>query len=223
MGKLFRAGWAVVIYFCLATILAETILLVVLWKSWGIDRDKLVQILAVAHGIDLVAMEEKIKTEREEIAPEQISYEEIKQARAINIRHLELREEALNNALNQLRLERQKLAKKTKRESEIKEVFEEQLANLKDAALVEGLENVQQMLTKIKPDQAKQFLMQMFEDNEINAVVRLLADMSDSKRAKIIGEFKTPDELEKIGEVLRLIREGAPEAKIAESTEKELN
>ena len=54
--------------------------------------------------------------------------------------------------------------------------------------------------------------MAMLAKNEIQDVVALLAPMTDGKRAKIIGEFKTPEETQKIDEVLRLIRRGEPEA-----------
>ena len=47
--------------------------------------------------------------------------------------------------------------------------------------------------------------------------------MTDAKRAKIIGEFKTPDETDKLREVLRRIREGEPRAGLAEKTQKQLN
>ena len=42
--------------------------------------------------------------------------------------------------------------------------------------------------------------------------------MTDSKRAKILAEFKTPEETKKIEDVLRLIRKGVPEAPLAQQT-----
>jgi hypothetical protein len=40
----------------------------------------------------------------------------------------------------------------------------------------------------------------------------MLMSMTDSKRAKIIAEFKTPAEMDQIGEVLNRIRQGQPAA-----------
>ena len=41
--------------------------------------------------------------------------------------------------------------------------------------------------------------------------------MPDKKRANIIGEFKTDEELDKISEVLRRLREGQPEIEISDN------
>ena len=46
----------------------------------------------------------------------------------------------------------------------------------------------------IKPKQAKEQILQMIDSNEQDAVVAILTKMSISKQAKIIGEFKTPEE-----------------------------
>ena len=62
----------------------------------------------------------------------------------------------------------------------------------------------------------------MLDQKEIDDVVVLLSGMTEGKRAKIIAEFKTPAEVDQIGEVLRRIRQGAPAVNKAENTEKKL-
>ena len=79
------------------------------------------------------------------------------------------------------------------------------------------------MLTSAKPKQAKEFLWAMLSRNEIKDVVSLISPMPDAKRAKIIAEFKTADEIKKIDEVLRLIREGEPITEVAAGTQQKLN
>jgi hypothetical protein len=53
--------------------------------------------------------------------------------------------------------------------------------------------------------------------------VTLLSSMAEAKRAKIFGEFKTDEEMGKLSEVLRRIREGLPTASVPESTRKQLD
>ena len=77
-------------------------------------------------------------------------------------------------------------------------------------------------LESIKAKQAKELLLEMLDQQEINDVVTLLKGMPNVKAAKIIGEFKTPDELEKIGQVLRLIREGTPVSDLVANTREKL-
>jgi len=67
----------------------------------------------------------------------------------------------------------------------------------------------------IKPAQAKLLLDDMLDDGEIQTVVTLIQGMPDVKASKIIGEFKTEQDLEKIGEVLRLILEGGARTDLA--------
>ncbi len=62
----------------------------------------------------------------------------------------------------------------------------------------------------------------MLDRDEIDEVVLILGDMTDSKRAKILGEFKTEEEGKKISEVLRLLRQGDPMASMAEETLEQL-
>jgi hypothetical protein len=74
----------------------------------------------------------------------------------------------------------------------------------------------------LKPKMAKELLAQRLSKGDIDVVVRLLTNMSDSKRAKIIAEFKTPDEMQQIGEVLDRIRQGQPTAGIVDDIGKKL-
>ena len=52
IGKLLRGGAALLLYFCLATVIAEVVLLVNFVSGGKINRDKLIRMFAVAHGID---------------------------------------------------------------------------------------------------------------------------------------------------------------------------
>ena len=67
-------------------------------------------------------------------------------------------------------------------------------------------------LQTLEPEQAKLFLMEMLDKQETEDVVILMATMDERKRAGIIEAFQTPDEIAKIAEVLRLIRQGQPES-----------
>jgi len=80
---------------------------------------------------------------------------------------------------------------------------------------LQGLETVRAILGTIKPQQAKEQLVGMLKDGELDQVVAILSEMSDSKRAKIIGEFKTPEENEMIGQVLEHLRKGGQLSELA--------
>jgi hypothetical protein len=205
---------SLLVYFLAATLLAEVIILAYVWFAWKLDRERLVGMLAVAQGIDL-ATPAKAGTAQEEIAQEQASYKEIVESRATKFRDLELREQALQNALDQLKADQRRVAEQEAEYRQISQEFTAQLATLAEGAKAEGRDEVRRILEALRPAQAKLQLMEMLEADEIDEVVVLLTGMQDAKRAKILAEFKN-EENKEVAEVLRLIREGEPKAGTAQ-------
>ena len=222
MKNLLPTLWTFFLYFCLATLLAQAVGLVSLWVSGGLDAARLAQIVAVLQGTADTEEAAEKPVPRKTSSTEQVSYERILRERTAQSRSLQLREDALNNALDQLRGRQDALDKRIEREKQTREAFEAQLKEIEETAVSEGMENVRQTLTKIDPGLAKNVILGMYENKEMRAIVLLLADMDNSKRAKIVEEFQTPDELEKLEVILEKIREGAPEGPLAADTRKQL-
>jgi dGTP triphosphohydrolase len=180
-------------------------------------------VLAVAQGIDVLEMRRQADRDGREVSLEQVSYEQIRETRAVKVRHLELREQALGQGLLQLGSEQRKLAEETKRQEQIVESFRQELADLQQGAAATGLENARLKLESLKPRQAKEQLVAMLDNDELDDVVTLLAGMTDSKAAKIMAEFKLEGEGEQLYEILRRIREGFPESNLVANTQSSLN
>ena len=104
----------------------------------------------------------------------------------------------------------------------VRDDLQSKLDEMDASAAATGLENVRQTLQSLKPKQAKELIAQRLEKGDIDVVVKLLTDMPDSKRAKIIAEFKTVTEMEQIGEVLDRIRQGQPAKGLIDETGKKL-
>ena len=218
MGRLVTGVASLLTYLVVGTLLAQMLLLgVAVWR-WDLNRDRLVQILALAQGVDLFAMRE-VALVKEETLAEQVSFEEIRDARALEYRNLELREKALATGLAQLRTQKQDLAEEQQRFRLVRDAFEEELAAMREGARAEGMEEVRRILETLRPAQAKIQLVEMLDNDEIDTVVALLADMPDQRRSKIIGEFKTPQEQAKVAEVLKRLLEGVPDAELADATQ----
>ncbi len=209
-------------YFAVATLLAQVLLLgLAVWK-WDLRRDRVVQILAIAQGVDLFAMQEGALAKVEDVVMEQVSFDEIRATRALKYRNLEYREQSLASRLAQLQTERQKLAEDRRRFTLAREAFQTELEGIREGALADGLDEVRRILETIRPAQAKAQLMELLNDEQIDTVVMLLADMPDQRRSKIIGEFKTPQEQATVAEVLRRILEGVPVGELATATQENL-
>ncbi|NUQ62437.1 MAG: hypothetical protein HUU20_08105 [Pirellulales bacterium] len=222
IGRLLQGLTSAVLYFCLATIIAETILAAQLWVKWKMDRAKLIQMLAVAQGIDPLALRAKSDLDKKEIPADQVSYDEILEARAAKDLNLQLREQSLANSLGQMRSDQQQLSSAQKQYNQQRTQYETELAGLQEEVRTAGRDQVRRILETVKPKQAKELLAEMLDKQEMAAVVMLLREMPDSKRAKIVGEFKTQEETQKIDEVLRRIREGEPESAMANNAQERL-
>lgn len=210
IGRMLHGLVVVFAWFSVGTVISAVGMGVFLGAKWQIGRDKLVGMLAVAQGIDLARPAEEGRPAQPEPSQEQVAYEQIIEARAVKFRNLELREQALRSGLSQLQLDESRLAVEKAALAKNREAFQAQLAELEKRSSEAGWEQNRSSLAAIKPKQAKELLMAMLAKNEVQDVVALLAPMPDSKRAKIISEFKTPEETQKIDEVLRLIRRGEP-------------
>lgn len=215
MGRLLSGLTNLFIYFCAATVVSGVLISGYVWISWQLDLKKLARIVDVARGAEAPPAEPEKSLDS--VAPEQASYEEILERRALAARDLELREIELDNGTKALRKAQLELAEQQQKLARQTDEFESRLAELASGAKAQGRDAARTILESLKPIQAKEQIVKMLDQDELDEVVLLLGDMQESKRAKILGEFKALPESDKVAEVLRRIREGQPQAKLAES------
>jgi hypothetical protein len=218
-------GLTLLVYFCTATLIAECLFAGWLCSTWHLDRARLARVVAVLQGGPLpsAAAEAPAQAKLPEVPPEQPSYQEILERRAVKARDLELRELSLRSALDQFKVQKRQLTDEEKRVQEQAAQFAAQMKSVKEGAEAGGREVVLRTLQTIKPKQAKEQLAQMLENHENDQVVLLISGLPETNRAKILAEFKTPDENKKLAEVLRLIRQGQPEASIADKAQQQFS
>jgi hypothetical protein len=212
----------VVVYSCLATVIAAGILATYYTRTWQLNRTKLVEMLAIAEGADLEAIVDAARAPRENPSTEQPSYQEILETRAAKTRNLELREQALRSSLQQLQSEQRKLSDERKQFQQLRESFQGELLAMEKGAVAAGRDEARRTLETLKPKQAKELFARMLQGKELDEAVLILSAMPEAKRAKIIAEFKAPEEVEQIGELLRRLRQGLPTSNMAENTQRQL-
>lgn len=206
MTRLLGMLGAGVAYFCIATVIAAVVLLVMFWQSGALSANKLARIREVFHDVDQPASPQAMPP----LDAEQPSYEEIVEARAIKFRELELREEIVRQNVTLVQHEKAETTAQRQDFDRIKKQFDDELLAMENQALVAGEENVRQTIESIKPLQAKEQILRMLERDEIENVVAMLAAMPINKRAKIVAEFKAPPDAAKLSEILKLMGEGVP-------------
>lgn len=220
--RLASAAGTLLVALGFGTLIAEAVMFAYVWSKWQINGEKLQQMVAIAQGYDLVEMRDQAERERESVSTEEPSPEQVVEARAKKDRNLELREQALVQGIEQLRFDQRKHAEELASFKQTRTAFDAQLTKLKGGEQQSGIDQNIAMIENMKPKQAKEQLLQMYDKKEVDAVVRLMAGMAAAKRKKISAEFRTPEENEKLGEILRRIREGYPLAMVADETEKQL-
>jgi hypothetical protein len=177
------------------------------WWQGYLDRDRVTRAVAALHGVELASA----APASADAAPGTAHDLEALRARAR--RDVELREQAVQAGIAQLRFLQEKLDADRTRYDQLWAGFQSQLLSLREGAIATGRNNVREIWENIRPRQAKDQIMEMIKEQPkgLDEVVSILTQMPIDRRAKIVGEFKTDEEREKMTEILRLIREGLPE------------
>ena len=223
IGRLLGGLLAAFAYLCIGTVIAQAIIVGYLVSKWHVDRERILHVVAAAQGIDLTPPKPEAPPEPKEQVSEQLSFDQILDARATKIRDVELREQALKNGADQLRFEQNRLGDERLAFQNTKKAFEEDLTTVQKRATDGGWDETRRVLLAAKPKQAKELVLKMLDKNELDAVVALMSPMPDNRRSKIIAEFKSPDEVKKIDEILREIRRGEPLTDMTANTRQQLD
>jgi chromosome segregation ATPase len=220
MKKILNILWMLVLCFCVGTVLAQMLIGAMVLPKLKLNDERLSQIAALAQGND-IAPKEEIKA-APTLEAEQASYQEIVESRAAKYRNLEMREKQLRNNFVQVQSEESKLADDIKRAKQLSDNFKTEVTKVRDDATSAGMDDLLQTLLNIKPKLAQEMLLKMLDDKRIDDVVTLLKQMPPKKRGTIIGEFKTPEDKDKLSEVLLRLREGQPEIKVVDKAQANL-
>jgi septal ring factor EnvC (AmiA/AmiB activator) len=221
IGKLLGMLTTFLALVCIATVIAAVALIMFYARSWKVDHDRFVQAVAILQGKSPESLLPPPPPKKENDS-EQPAYDQFLAAQGLKARDLEQREMTVRANIQQFQEELNKIVDEKKRVQSVRDDLQAKLDDLNTSAAAAGTENVLQTLQTLKPKQAKDLLEQRLNKGDIDAVVKLLLNMSDSKRAKIIAEFKTVPEMDQIGEVLDRIRQGQPTAGMIDETGKKL-
>jgi len=209
--------WNLVLAFCVATVLFELGLAAKLWSDGTWRRWDPYELTAIVYGVD----EQTLAELKEEIAPvkehptEGAEHRDLAAAGAEL--DLDLRERSIVTALDDLRDFLRELEGERQRYEKLRTDFEAQLARIQGVSQDADLLRLRSTLEFIDPIQAKDQLMAILQraddsgDLEIrNDVVVLIRTLPMEKRRKILAEFRSDEEKQRLDVVMREIRLGNP-------------
>jgi len=220
-------GWlgTLLVAFSVGTVISVAVIATMLWWKGVLTDERLYGMLAALQGIKPPP---PAKLTALDIDVEQPSFEQILQSRLRASLDLDLRESAIDKSLGDLRTIETQLKSESQRLDAWKTSFDERLASLQTAAAEASLREVQATLEAIAPKQAKEQLMKMLQepksptDDPMEDSVRILKAMPLDKRKKILAEFKTPEEVKMLAEVLRVVRLGGSDSELLRDTRSQL-
>lgn len=205
------------LYFSAATLMAETAGVSYLAMSGRLDRDNFVQIIALVRGVDLFEVYSKDMDE-DPLAREYPSIDDYLEYRSGKRKDLLMRESAIATGMNELKLLQAELQDTKAQIDRTKESFLNELAQRRESERTRGMDDVRATLEKLPPEQSKEQLMVMVEENKLVDVVALVRAMAVDKRKKILSEFQEDEEKEVLAQILSQIRQGVPEVELIDDT-----
>jgi hypothetical protein len=225
MKAAFRWISTLFVAFAIGTLISLAVIGAMLWWKGVLTDERLYAMLAALQGIEPPPPPSITSLDTQ---AEQPSFGQILSARMQASLDLDLRESAIDKSLGDLRTIETALQTESKRLDTWKQSFDERLARLQTAATDVSLLEVQRTLEAIQPKQAKEQIMKMLgepkttSDDPMEDIVRILKAMPLDKRKKILAEFKSAEEVEKLHEILRVIRVGGWDTELLRDTRSQL-
>ena len=201
--------------FCVATVLAQCIVLGLSAYRGNLNGDTVLQGFALLNGIDITGkrLEDAIKNGREAPMP---TYEDVADLRAQKSLNLDMRERSIRLATEQLQAKQRELQLEITNFDNRKDAFYSKLDELSKGQEDASLMDVRRTLESLPPEQSKDQLLKLIKDGQLQDVVAIVKGMPPDKSKKILGEFLEPEESEKLYEILRELRKGEPNSGLIE-------
>lgn len=220
MSRILNLAATLLLYFCVATVMAQTVILGLLWYKGHLAPTRLSEALTVFYGFDSAAAKAMRETRDEREI--QVAYADILERRALSSLDLDLRETALDNAMIDLMNQRTRLDDDRKKYTLLLGDFEQRLDELRQGATNRAIQDVQQTLETMRPEQAKAQIVLMMDDERLEDVVTLLKSMPRDVRKRILNEFQE-DEKERLYDVLKQILAGTGEGDLIDQVREQID
>ncbi len=201
VGKLLGAAGIGFVYICVATAIAEAIIVGSLWASGSFETTKVQRYAAILYGFELADLNINGKKLAGKETDGSVSRDELLESRVADNETLATRQEAIRRGADDIRILVQTLSTKRERYEIVKGGFEDLLSQLERDVNGSALTEVRRTLEVLQPKQTKDLVIDMLrdgdshpEDDVLEDVLAIIRGMPQDKLKKIFGEFKTEEE-----------------------------
>jgi hypothetical protein len=218
-----RLLFAMIGYVATATVITMALGLGYLWKSEKLTDEKIFHMVALLQGVDLQQIAEDQKSAESEVPPEEPSMDTVAEQQHVLDRNFEVKLLSLQRGRTEFDARLLELKTQSERFDRMANEWENRLKQQGELTSQENITKVITDLEQVKPVTAKDLLMRWIEEDRMQDVILLLGRMSDSKKAKILKSFTTPEELDKLHEIHRLMMDASESKQQLEQAQDELN
>lgn len=210
-------------YLSTATVLSLVIGVGYLWQTRRLDDDKMFRIVALVHDVDIEAIEAEQQQKDQGTPPEEPSLEDIESYQAVFSRNFEVKQDALKRGKDAFDHSFRRLETATAHFSELATKIETELKSQGELSSKEAVSKVVRNLELMGADQAKEDLMRTLGEPEgMKDVILLINAMSTAKLKAILKKFRTPQELDALHQIHKLMLDGGPQAAAMNEALKEI-
>jgi hypothetical protein len=215
MSKLVDMLFGLIAYICVATVITLALIVGYLMHTDQLNNDKLFRLMAVVQDVDLQKMAEADKKPANEVPPEEPSLNEVMNHQQIQDRNFEVKQLALQRGKQEYDASLSLLIEKTDRYDRLAQDWQNRLKQEQELTTQQNLAKVVSQLEQVTPDVGKDQLMRWIAEDKMDDAILLMGKMSESKLAKILKTFSTPEELTKLHDIHeRIIGSGKQGAKL---------
>ncbi|MEX0586248.1 MAG: hypothetical protein WD176_06375, partial [Pirellulales bacterium] len=193
MGRIMRGAGSLLVYFCVATVLAQLVGLSYGLATGAFAPERMQQLLAAWHGAPATSSTTAAAASKQLPSTEQPSFDAKQELRSATTRDMELRERILGDMLGEFKKLQAALEDEKERFAQVDKAFKANLKMQREGAVAKGRQEFQAIVESMKPKQAKDQLLIKYRAGNIDVVVDVLKSMEETRRAKIVAEFKAAD------------------------------
>lgn len=201
MLKIINLLSALVAYVCIASVISLALGLGYLWHTDRLDDEKIFRIMALLHDVDLNQIAESHRENSDAVPSEEPSITEVSLYQQVLDRNHEVKLLALQRGSQEYHHRFQQLKEQADRNDRLAQDLQSRLKQQQELTTQENVAKVVSQLEQLKPDIAKESLMRWIAEGRMDDAILLMGKMSEQKLSKILKEFETPEELDKLHEL----------------------
>jgi len=182
-------------YLSVATVITGMLGYGYLRQSGKLDDERMLQVLAVLHDVDLDAIEHAEDRPETIVPDEEMSYEQQQEQLRIATLQFDAKRKELSESLATFDYDFKKLNAATARYNQLAGEVENELQRQRDSLMTESVRKGREAIEMMIPNkQAKLIIKEMIQKGEIDLVIKILSSMAKRKQQTILQTFVGTEE-----------------------------